>query len=87
MLEQRGQVDRLLGFQASPTVESRLDGIQAMLRQMQATQLPALAAELGATRDALQPMRATLDELWSVGAAMGAMLPMRRTITRMRCRH
>lgn len=89
VLEQREQADLLLGVQAPPPVETRLDALEAMLRQIQEAQLPAITAELGAARtalDTLPPIRAALEELRPVGAAMEAMLPVRRTIARMRGR-
>lgn len=86
VLEQRDQIECLLATGAPPSVESRLDALEARLHRMQESQLPAIAAELGATRAALQPMLAALDELRPVGAAMEAMLPVRRTIARMRGR-
>lgn len=88
VLEQRDQADRLLGIQPR-AAGSRLDVLEAMLRQMQETQLPAITAELGATRaalDTLPRMRAALDELRPIAAALEAMLPVRRTIARMRGR-
>ena len=91
VLEQREHADRLLAAPAStPTTgEARLDAIEAMLRKLQEAQLPAITAELGATRaalDDLPPMRAALEELRPIGAAMEAMLPVRRTIARIRGR-
>lgn len=91
VLEQRDQADRLLAEPAKPIVvaakdDARLDAMDAMLRDMHQaqcdllqTQLPAITAELGA-------VRAALDGLRPVGAAMEAMLPVRRTIARMRGR-
>jgi hypothetical protein len=86
VLEQRDQAERLLASPPVPAPEPRLDGIEAMLRQMRDAQLPAITAELGATRAALVPVQDALAELRPVGAAMAAMLPVRRAIARMRGR-
>ena len=90
VLEQREQIELLLGPspQPAPPVPEgdRLGAIEAKLRHLQEAQLPAIAAELGATRAALAPVQGLLEELRPVGAAMTAMLPVRRAIARMRGR-
>lgn len=96
VLEQREQIDLLLGPSAGASAPpapappapggDRLGAIEAKLRHLQEAQLPAIAAELGATRAALAPVRDLLEELRPMGAAMTAMLPVRRAIARMRGR-
>ncbi|MEN0077147.1 MAG: hypothetical protein AAGC69_22370, partial [Paracraurococcus sp.] len=99
VLEQREQIDLLVGPSVGPSTgasalppppsapgEDRLGAIEAKLRHLQEAQLPAIAAELGATLAALAPVRDLLEELRPMGAAMTAMLPVRRAIARMRGR-
>ncbi|MDO9706895.1 methyltransferase domain-containing protein [Paracraurococcus lichenis] len=72
--------------QAQDSQATRIAAEIEAARQVQDSQAARIAAEIEATRAALAPMRGALEELRPVGAAMAAMLPVRRAIARLRGR-